>query len=76
MRRIQRDSVERGRDLPDILRQYSATVRPMHNEFVEPSKQSADLIVHGHDDDETVSRQRMDLVMRVICNHLTVEGAL
>lgn len=45
MRRIQRDMSERGRSLEDILRQYMETVRPMHLEFVEPSKRWADVIV-------------------------------
>ena len=45
MRRIRRDMRERGRDLPDIFRQYTQTVRPMHLEFVEPSKRWADIIV-------------------------------
>ena len=45
MRRILRDMRERGRDLPDIFRQYTLTVRPMHLEFVEPSKRYADVIV-------------------------------
>ena len=44
-RRILRDIHERGRDLEDILRQYMTTVRPMHLEFVEPSKRWADVIV-------------------------------
>lgn len=44
-RRILRDINERGRDLQDILRQYMTTVRPMHLEFVEPSKRWADVIV-------------------------------
>ena len=44
-RRILRDIGERGRDLDDVLRQYMTTVRPMHLEFVEPSKRWADVIV-------------------------------
>lgn len=44
-RRILRDIHERGRDLDDVLRQYMTTVRPMHLEFVEPSKRWADVIV-------------------------------
>jgi uridine kinase len=44
-RRIQRDIDERGRSLPSVLNQYFATVRPMHLEFIEPSKRYADLIV-------------------------------
>ncbi len=47
MRRVERDIVERGRTLPSVLAQYEATVRPMHLEFVEPSKRHADLIVGG-----------------------------
>ena len=76
MRRIQRDTVERGRSLQDILDQYSATVRPMHNQFVEPSKHNADLVVHGYDEDESVSRKRMELAMRVIVNHLKMETVI
>lgn len=74
MRRIQRDTVERKRTLPDILSQYTTTVRPMHELFVEPSKNNADLIVHGHDEDEVVSRKRMELAMKVVCNHLKMEA--
>lgn len=44
-RRIERDLRDRGRKLDDILHQYMATVRPMHLEFVEPSKRWADIIV-------------------------------
>ena len=45
IRRIRRDMRVRGRQLTDILDQYLATVRPMHEEFVEPTKQFADIIV-------------------------------
>jgi len=52
MRRIRRDMEERGRSISGILRQYERTVRPMHLEFVEPSKREADLIIprggHNH----------------------------
>jgi uridine kinase len=44
-RRIKRDMVKRGRPLEDILEQYLTTVRPMHLQFVEPSKRYADVIV-------------------------------
>jgi len=48
IRRIRRDMRVRGRQLNDILDQYMSTVRPMHEEFVEPTKQFADIIVpHG-----------------------------
>ncbi|MGB1374698.1 MAG: uridine kinase [Rhodothermales bacterium] len=45
IRRIRRDMVERGRSLESILEQYESTVRPMHIEFVEPSKRQADVII-------------------------------
>jgi uridine kinase len=45
MRRLRRDLSERGRSVEDVLRQYTETVRPMHLEFVEPSKRWADVIV-------------------------------
>jgi uridine kinase len=44
-RRIKRDIAKRGRPLEEILEQYMSTVRPMHLQFVEPSKRYADLIV-------------------------------
>ena len=45
MRRIQRDMIERGRSIESIITQYSETVKPMHEEFVEPSKKHADIII-------------------------------
>ena len=45
MRRLQRDIIERGRTVDAVLEQYEATVRPMHLQFVEPSKRYADIIV-------------------------------
>ncbi len=45
LRRIERDIRERGRTLNSIISQYLATVKPMHDDFVEPSKKYADLII-------------------------------
>lgn len=45
IRRLQRDTTERGRTLEGVIKQYMATVRPMHRQFVEPSKRNADIIV-------------------------------
>jgi len=45
IRRLQRDITERGRSTESVIQQYLATVRPMHLEFVEPSKRYADLII-------------------------------
>ena len=59
IRRIQRDLHERGRDIETIIQQYQRTVRPMHLEFVEPSKRVADVIIPrgGH------NRVALDMVM-------------
>jgi uridine kinase len=45
IRRLRRDIAERGRTLDSVIEQYIATVRPMHNQFVEPSKRYADIII-------------------------------
>jgi uridine kinase len=45
IRRLRRDLVERGRSVDSIIRQYEESVRPMHLQFVEPSKRHADLII-------------------------------
>ncbi len=45
IRRLQRDIGERGRTLASVIHQYLSTVRPMHLEFVEPSKRYADVII-------------------------------
>ena len=45
LRRIRRDTVERGRSIDSIIQQYTSTVKPMHLEFVEPSKHWADVII-------------------------------
>ncbi|MEX0662518.1 MAG: uridine kinase [Balneolaceae bacterium] len=45
LRRIKRDILERGRELDGVMNQYEKFVRPMHLEFVEPSKRYADIII-------------------------------
>ena len=45
IRRLQRDINERGRTVESVIAQYFTTVRPMHFEFVEPSKRKADIII-------------------------------
>ncbi len=45
IRRLQRDIHERGRTVENVIKQYDDTVRPMHLEFVEPSKRYADVII-------------------------------
>ena len=45
LRRIMRDVNQRGRSLDSVIRQYRETVKPMHDQFVEPSKRRADIII-------------------------------
>jgi len=45
IRRLERDISERGRSTESVIKQYQSTVRPMHLEFVEPSKRYADIII-------------------------------
>jgi uridine kinase len=45
LRRLKRDIVERGRSIESVMNQYITTVKPMHLEFVEPSKRYADIII-------------------------------
>lgn len=45
IRRIKRDILERGRDLKEVLSRYQGTLKPMHEQFIEPSKSYADIII-------------------------------
>ncbi|MHC4439729.1 MAG: uridine kinase [Planctomycetota bacterium] len=47
IRRLKRDIEERGRTADSVIRQYTETVRPMYLEFIEPSKQYADILISG-----------------------------
>lgn len=66
IRRIQRDVMERARSLESVLNQYMSTVKPMHEQFVEPSKRNANLIVPegGH------NRVALDMIQTFISNFL------
>ena len=68
LRRILRDVKERGRSLDSVVEQYLATVKPMHEQFVEPSKRNADIIVleGGH------NVVALDMIIERIRSH--VEG--
>lgn len=47
LRRARRDICERGRNFDNVIEQYLATVKPMHNKYVEPTKAYADIIING-----------------------------
>ncbi len=71
VRRIKRDMASRGRPLEEVLEQYVNTVRPMHLQFIEPSKRWADVIVPrgGHN---TVA---IEMILAKIRQRLAVSGA-
>ncbi len=67
LRRLRRDVLDRGRDLEMVTQQYLESVRPMHLEFVEPSKRYADLIVPEGAENQVA----LDLVVARIKAYLT-----
>jgi uridine kinase len=70
IRRLRRDLVERGRSVDSVIRQYTESVRPMHLQFVEPSKRHADVIIPegGH------NKVAIDLVKTKIRDLLRERG--
>ena len=62
IRRLKRDIVERGRDMDEVLQRYQTTLKPMHEQFIEPSKAYADIII-PNDKYNTVA---IDIVRTVI----------
>lgn len=67
LRRIKRDIMERDRQLEDVLNQYKKFVRPMHLEFVEPSKRYADIIIPRGGQNEVA----LDMVNALIQDRLS-----
>jgi uridine kinase len=45
IRRLKRDILDRGRDLNEVLDRYQNTLKPMHKQFIEPTKEFADIII-------------------------------
>jgi uridine kinase len=62
IRRLKRDMTERGRDMEEVLQRYQSTLKPMHEQFIEPTKAYADIII-PHDRYNTVA---IDIVRAVI----------
>ena len=69
IRRIQRDVVERGRSLESVIGQYINTVKPMHEQFVEPSKRNASIIVP----EGGCNRVAMQMLLSQVRSHLRGE---
>lgn len=66
IRRVKRDIEERGRDITEVLSRYQNTLKPMHQQFIEPTKSYADIII-PNDRYNTVA---IDIVRTVISNKL------
>ena len=66
IRRLRRDLVERGRTVDSVIQQYMATVRPMHQEFVEPSKRHADIIVPRGGDNRVAMEMIVSRVLTLL----------
>ena len=66
IRRIQRDVMERARSLESVINQYITTVKPMHEQFVEPSKKHANVIVP----EGGYNQAAMEMIQNLIKNHL------
>ncbi len=74
LRRIERDILERGRDLTGVIYQYLTTVKPMHTLFVKPSMNYADVIIPGESDTTSVVKlilaglQKLTYDRKVACD--------
>jgi len=68
LRRLKRDINQRGRDFDSVRHQYYDTVRPMHLEFVEPSKRYADLIIPEG------NRGNLDIALEILINKIRGEA--
>ncbi len=75
IRRLQRDLEERGRTLDSVVAQYLQTVRPMHLEFVEPSKRYADVIIPGGGKNQVAMAMIVSRVRALLAEDTEVEGS-
>ena len=70
LRRLVRDVKERGRSLDSVVQQYLTTVKPMHEQFVEPSKRYADIIVP----EGGKNLVALDMIVRRVEHHIRQHG--
>lgn len=66
IRRVRRDINERGRDVNEVLSRYQDTLKPMHQQFIEPTKNYADIIIPN----DRYNNVAIDIVRTVISNKL------
>ena len=67
IRRLKRDIAERGRDLDEVLNRYQTTLKPMHQQFIEPTKEFADIIIPNN----RYNTVAVDIVRSIINERLT-----
>ncbi len=66
IRRLKRDIVERGRDMNEVLERYQNTLKPMHQQFIDPTKEFADLIIPNNSYNDVA----VDIVRTIIKERL------
>jgi len=66
IRRLRRDISERGRDLEEVINRYQMTLKPMHEQFIEPTKEYADIIIPNN----RYNTVAVDIVRTIINNKL------
>lgn len=66
IRRIKRDITQRGRDIDEVLRRYQTTLKPMHEQFIEPTKEFADIIIPNN----RYNTVAVDIVRTIISERL------
>lgn len=62
IRRLKRDIAERGRDLEEVLNRYQTTLKPMHQQFIEPTKEYADIIIPNN----RYNTVAVDLIRKIV----------
>ena len=72
LRRVVRDVKKRGRSLDSVVQQYLTTVKPMHEQFVEPSKRYADIIVP----EGGKNLVALDMIVRRVEHHIRQHGGV
>ncbi|AXG70391.1 uridine kinase [Kordia sp. SMS9] len=66
IRRIKRDITQRGRDIDEVLARYQTTLKPMHEQFIEPTKEFADIIIPNN----RYNTVAVDIVRTIISERL------
>ena len=66
IRRIKRDTTERGRDVEEVLNRYQTTLKPMHLQFIEPAKEYADIIIPNNKRNNVA----IDIIKTIVHNRI------